>query len=121
MASAGNWFETERKAFKLRTKVVNTATYTARTGGASDNFIIDRVIQVNTTSGINVTITVPNGVYPGQQLLIECTANGGGTDTIDTTVIAPGDPITQRDAVGEWSILMWVDDTNGWVQMALGN
>ena len=123
MASAGNWYETERKAYKMRTKQITTSsgniTYTAKTGRPADDFIVDAIIQVTTTSSYNMTITVPNGVYAGQELLIVCEANGGGTDTIDTT--NTGDSITQRDAVGEWSILLWIDDTNGWVQMASGN
>jgi len=124
MASAGNWFETERKAYKLRTKEFTTSsgviTYTAKTGRATDNFIVDAVIQVTTTSSYNLTITVPNGVYAGQELLIVCVANGGATDTIDTDTTI-GDEITQRNAVGEWSTLLWIDDSNGWVEMATGD
>ena len=121
MASAGNWFETERKAFKLRTKVLTTSatntTYTARMGGAGDNFIIDRVIQVITTSSNNMAITVLDVVYPGQQLLVECTTNAGTTDNI-TTVTTTGDDGTTITGVSGWTIVMWIDDTNGWVAMA---
>lgn len=120
MASAGNWFETERKAYKLRTKAFTTSsgiiTYTAKVGGASNNFVVDSIIQVTTTSGFNLTITVPNGKYSGQELLIVCAANGGGADTIDTTV-ALGDDITQITGVSGYSVLLWIDDTNGWVEM----
>jgi len=121
MASAGNWFETERKAFKLRTKVLTTSatntTYTARMGGASDNFIIDRVIHVVTTSGNNMAITVGDGVYAGQQLLVECTTNAGTTDNI-TTPTTTGDDGTTITGVSGYTVLLWIDDTNGWVEMA---
>lgn len=121
--SAGNFFETERKAFDLRTKAITTSasviTYTARVGGASDNFIVDRVIQITTTSGNSMVVTVPNGKYPGQQLLIVFVTEGNA-ETV-TTSVSTGNNITQRDATGEWSILMWIDDTNGWVEMVTGD
>lgn len=123
MASAGNWFETKRKAYKLRTKEITTAsgniTYTAKVGSASDNFIVDAAILVTTTSTFSMTITVPDGVYAGQELLIVFVTEGG-TETINTSTTT-GDEITQRDAAGEWSILLWIDDTNGWVEKATGD
>lgn len=119
--SAGNLFETERKAFDLRTKVITSSTgvvtYTARVGGASDNFIVDRVIQVTTTSGNAMAIAVPKGKYAGQQLLVVCVVSGGGADNI-TTVVTCGDNITPITGTGGWGILLWIDDTNGWVAMA---
>lgn len=123
MASAGNWFETERKAYKMRTKAITTSsgniTYTAKTGRAADDFIVDAVIQVTTTSTFSMTISVPDGVYAGQQLLIVFVSEGNA-ETVSTSVTT-GDDIVARDATGEWSILLWIDDTNGWVLMASGN
>ena len=120
MASAGNWFETKRKAYKLRTKVLTTSstltTYTTRAGGASDNFIIDRVIQVTTTSGNSMDITVSNGVYPGQQLLVVFVSEAV-TETVITDVDTGDDGTTLTGASG-YKILLWIDDTNGWVEMA---
>jgi len=119
--SKGNWFETKRGAYKLRTKVLTTSstntTYTAKTGRATDNFITDAVIQVVTTDGNDMTITVPNGVHTGQTLLVECTTNAGTNDTIDATTDT-GDNATQITGVSGWSMLLWIDDTNGWVEMA---
>ena len=80
--------------------------------------MVDRVIEVTTTSTYDMTITVPNGVFAGQQLLVVMVAEGG-TDTVDTTV-ATGDNITQLSQAGAWGILLWIDDTNGWVEMAQG-
>lgn len=120
--SAFNWFDTERKAFDLRNVELTTAsgdiTYTARTGRVADNFVIDRVIEVTTTSTYDMTITVPDGVYAGQQLLIVFVAEGG-TDVINTSTTT-GDEITELTQAGAWSILLWIDDTNGWVEMATG-
>ncbi len=102
--SAGNWFETRRKAFNLRTKDV-TATYTTRAGGASDNFIEDRVIKVTTTSGNSLTITVSDGTYVGQQLLVVFVTEGsneGVTLTPDTG------SITNLSAANDYTSLEWV-------------
>ena len=120
--SAFNWFDTERKAFDLRTKNLTTksgnTTYTARTGRAADNFVIDRVIRVTTTSTYSMVITVPNGVYYGQQLLVLFEVEGG-TETV-TTSVAKGENITSLEAAGSWSILIWLGSTLGWDEMAKG-
>ena len=117
--SAGNLFETRRKAFKLRTKEITTSasliTYTTRAGGTGDNFIVDRVINVTTTSGNNMAITVSNGVYEGQRLLINFTAEGG-TDTVDSTATTGG-AFTQLTDIGGYNILEWVNTTTGWVEV----
>ena len=120
--SAGNFFETERKAFKLREKEITTSasltTYTARVGGASDNFIVDRVILVTTTAGNNLTITIPDGKYAGQQIMVSFVAEGNA-ETVDTSTTT-GDDGTQLAAAGSWTILVWRDDTNGWDELATG-
>ena len=119
MANSANWFETKRKAYKQRTVVLTTSatnvTYTAKTGRATDNFIIDAVIQVVTTSGNDMAITLPDGTHAGQTCLIECTTNAGATDTIDVAT-STGDDSTQITGVSGWSLLLWIDDTNGWVE-----
>ncbi len=120
MASSGNWFETQRKAYKLRTRELTTSTgnitYTAKVGSASDNFIVDAVIQVTTTSTFSMTITVPNGVYPGQELLVVFVAEGG-TETVATSTTL-GDNGTSLTAAGGWTKMLWIDGTNGWIEMA---
>jgi len=120
--SAFNWFNTEQKAFDLRKKELTTAsgdiTYTARTGRVADNFVVDRVIEVTSTSGYSMTITVPDGTYSGQQLLIVFKSEANA-EAVNTTVDT-GDNITQLAQTGAWGILLWIDDTNGWVEMAQG-
>lgn len=119
MSSAGNWFYEEQRAFNLRTKQLTTAdgdiTYTAKVGSAADDFIIDRVIRVATTDGYSMTITLPDGMYYGQQCLVimEVEADDETVDVSTTT----GDDATQMTAAGGYSNLMWMGETLGWVEM----
>jgi len=117
MASSGNWFETERKAFDLRTKSLVSSTtnltYTARVGGASDNFIIDRVIRVDSSSGSVMTITLPDGKYYGQRLLVVCDAYAAtGTVNVDVDTVA-GTDATPLTGAGGYTILEWHGSTAG--------
>ncbi len=115
--SKGNWFETRRGAYTLRTKTIITSstltTYTTRAGGASDNFIEDRVIKVTTTSGNSLTITVSDGTYEGQRLLVIFETEGnneGVTLTPDTG------SITNLSAANDYTSLEWVGAL-GWKEM----
>lgn len=118
--SSFNWFNTEAKAYDLRTKQFTTAsgeiTYTAKTGRTADNFQIDRVIRVTTASTYSLTITVPDGVFYGQQLLIIFEVMGG-TETITTTPTT-GDSGTSLTAAGGYNMLMWHGSTLGWALIA---
>ena len=120
MANAANWFDTERKAHDLRTVALATKTgnitYTARVGGTSDNFIHDRVIRVTTTSTFSMTITVPDGTYYGQLLLVIFEVEGN-TETVDVTTTT-GDNATQMTAAGGYSELQWQGATLGWVELS---
>ena len=121
--SAGNFFETERKAFDLRTKKLTTSTslttYTARVGGASDNFIVDRVIVVDGTSGSAMTITLPNGKYYGQKILVLLEVYAA-TSTVDVDVeTVAGTDATQLTAAGGYTELMWQGSTLGWVEVLI--
>lgn len=116
--SAFNWFTTQDKAFDLRTKSITTSstvtTYTIRVGGTSDNFEVDRVINVTTTAGNDITITVPDGLYTGQQVSIQFVTDGGtSTITVAATTGSGGDS-TMVDA-GMYMILEWTNSTTGWV------
>lgn len=111
-----DWGQTQRVVqFTTSDGVI---TYTAKTGRAADDFVIDRVLRVTTGSTFSLTITVPNGVYYGQQLLVIFEVEGG-TETIDTTV-ATGENITQLAAAGSWSVLHWLGSTAGWDELATG-
>lgn len=117
MASSGNWFETERKATNLRTKSLlsSAATYTAKTGRVADDFVVDRVIKVDGTSGTAITITVPDGVFYGQKILIILEVYAA-TSTLDVTTTT-GDDATQITAAGGYSELQWQGSTLGWVEL----
>lgn len=118
--SAFNFFNTEQKAVDLRTVNLTTAsgkiTYTARTGRPADNFIMDRVINVTTTSTYSMTITVPNGVYAGQLLLVSFVTEAG-TETVDVTTTTGADA-TQMTDDGGYSLLLWTDSVNGWIVLS---
>ena len=114
MASPFNFFNTEKRAFDLRTLVLtNESTYTVRVGAASNNFVVDRVIEVVTTAdGNNLTLTVPNGEFPGQKLLIVLKTQGDDeTVTVTTTT---GDDCAMS-AAGDFVSYEWIDSAvSGW-------
>lgn len=117
--SAGNFFNTERMAYVLRTVnwTTDEASYTARTGRVADNFVIDRVIRVTTTaSGYDKTITVPDGTYYGQELLVILEVLGDN-ETLDVSTTT-GDDSTQMTGAGGYSVLQWQGSTLGWVELA---
>ena len=113
--SAGNYFLTRKKAFDLREVVINAATYTAKVGAPSDDFIEDRVIHVNVAP---CTITIPNGRYEGQRILVNCV----DTDIAGTIDVQPDTPATDTDlaftVLGNYGTLEWVNSTAGWVALA---
>ena len=118
--SSFNFFNTMQKAYDLRTKQFTTAsgviTYTAKTGRPADNFIVDAVIRVTTASTYSLTITVPDGTFYGQTLLVLFEVEGG-TETITTTTTT-GDNGTSLTAAGGYNYLMWHGSTIGWCLIA---
>jgi len=112
--SKGNWFEGRRGAFGLRTKAVTT-TYTTRAGGSGDNFIEDRVITVSDPAD-NFTITISDGTYEGQRLLIAFLAD---TNNKTVTLTPDNGSATNLTAAGGYSSLEWMNaTTTGWVEIA---
>jgi len=117
--SKGNWFETRRGAYDLREKAV-TATYTTRAGGSGDNFIEDRVITI-TDPAASFTLSVSDGTYEGQELLVALLSN---TSTVTVTLAADtSSSATNTDlagtvtTAGQYWMLMWVNATTGWVSI----
>jgi hypothetical protein len=117
--SAANFFNTEKRAVELRTVDLTTSssltTYTAKTGRVTDNFVMDRVINVTTTSGNSMTITVPDGVYPGQLLLVSFVTEGSA-ETVDVSTTT-GDDATQMTDDGGYWLGIWTDSVNGWATL----
>lgn len=103
-----NLFETRRKGFTLRTVTLTAATYTVKTGRPADGYIQDRVINATVCPTI---ITVPDGVYEGQRLLIYCSDTDlTGIVDINTT---HGDDADLNDE-DEFVSLEWVNGVAGW-------
>lgn len=117
--ASGNWFETRRKAYDLREKAI-TAAYTTRAGGSGDTFIEDRVITI-TDPAASFTVSVSDGTYEGQELLIAFLSDASGV-TITLAAIATSSA-TNTDlagtvtTAGQYWMLMWVNSTVGWVSI----
>jgi len=103
---------------KQLTTSTTVTTYTAKTGRAADDFVIDRVIKVDGTSGSAMTITLPNGVYYGQQCLVILEVYAA-TSTVNVNPTA-GTNSTQLTNVGGWTLMQWTGSiTNcGWLEIA---
>lgn len=101
--SAINHFYTEKRAFDTYTKTV-TATYSARVGRVTDTFIFDRVIKIDDPAS-KPTITVPDGSYIGQQILIVLDSD---TSDVDAAVTyTNGDNQDDLTAAGDYSQAIW--------------
>jgi len=114
MASAGNWFETRRKAHALREKSV-TSAYTVRVGGASDDFIVDRVITIPSLTAA-FTITLPDGKFRGQRFLAVITSSS--TLSANATVTT-GTNSYKLKYVRDYVSLEWIGSGDkGWIYLA---
>ena len=101
---------------KLLTTSTTVTTYTAKTGRAADDFVVDRVIRVNGTSGSAMTITLPDGTYYGQELFVVLEVYAA-TSTVDVDVTT-GTDSTQITGAGGYTILRWFGATVGWLETA---
>jgi len=79
--SAGNLQYETLRAYHLNRKII-TATYSLRVGRDSDFFIIDNPVIIEDPAATTV-ITVPDGVFVGQEVYIACMSN---TETSAVTV-----------------------------------
>lgn len=113
--SVANWFQTRKRAFEQRTKAVASA-YTVKVGSVANNLVSDRVITV-TDPTANFTITLPNGTYPGQDVLISLVSNTNSkTVTVAATTGTGGD--STLDTAGQYMAVKWIDSTTGWVAVS---
>ena len=115
MDSANFDFANKQNAVVRTVTLTNKATYTVNVGSSSDSFVADRVINVVTTAdGNDLVITVPDGLYGGQRLLINLVTLGDDeTVTVTTTT---GDDAT-LDTLGDYISLEWTNSTSGWQQV----
>ena len=121
MASAGNWFETRRKSHKLREKNITTSatvtTYTVRTGGPTYDFIEDAIVNVTTAESCDITITMPDGTYAGQIVIINFVTEASAETVTVTASTGSGGDSTMTSA-GQYMVLMWTNATTGWVAIS---
>ncbi len=119
--SGGNWFLTRKKAFDLRTIAMTTSaaltTYMVKVGTSSNDFIVDRVINVTTGAGGDITITIPDGTFEGQRLLINFVVDGGTSTVTVVGSTGTGGDSTMVDE-GMYMSLEWVNSTLGWVVLS---
>lgn len=118
MSSAGNYCETRRNAFLKRTRSIigsDMVSYTALVGSSADGFIVDRVINVTIVDALgSITITVPNGIYPGQRILINYVAEDAVcADEVVVTTTTGADYALGE--LGDYCTLEWIDSGTGWV------
>lgn len=117
--SAGNEFETRRRAFLQRTIAIlgsDRVSYEVRVGLASDDFMCDRVVNVTIVDAAgSVTITVPDGIYSGQRLLINYVAED---DTCEDEVVVDTDTGANYalGEIGDYCTLEWIDSDTGWIE-----
>lgn len=118
MASAGNLFETIRKATDLHTKEITSSstvtTYTIRTGGHTYNFIEDAVVEITTGDGCDLAVTLPDGTYLGQKILIKLVTDGGNS-TVTVTASTGSDGDSTLNTAEHYMYVMWLGGTTGWV------
>ena len=96
-------------AFGLKTQDIHS-DYTVRVGGVAGNFYKDRVVRIiNATAAM--TVTVPDGVYEGQQLLISFVE---GDDFAITITCTTGTDYAFTTP-GDYASLEWANATAGWI------
>jgi len=108
--SIENFLFTEGRGYEAGTKTIDAA-YTVRVGTGANSFHIDRVVIVDDPAA-NLTVTVPDGLYVGQELLIVFESNSDSKIlTIDGNAAQDS---TMNDA-GMYQISLWTGETTGWV------
>jgi len=114
--SANNWLETRKRAFDIRKKTLTTSstntTYTAKVDKtAFEAGNVERVIDVITTAGNGMTVTVPDGAYSGQLLLITFLTEGSNETVTVTTTTGADFSLT---AANDYCSIEWVNANVGW-------
>lgn len=111
MAIANFQFE-RRKNYELYKKTI-AADHTIKTGRAADGFHFDNPLIISDPAA-NVALTLPDGSYEGQTLLINLASNTNSKTITVTASTGSGGDSTLTTA-GQYMYLLWVDSTTGWV------
>jgi hypothetical protein len=108
-------FQHERKMDYILHEVNPTGDYTAKVGTAAyKDGLFDNPI-VYSDPAADATLTVPDGAYVGQTLMITLESNEDSkTLTITTTT---GTDFTMATA-GYHVLIVWTGATSGWVKVA---
>ena len=105
--SSGNFDQERKRNFQLRAKRVD-ADYTIKTGRSDDIGVLDNPVCVYNPAD-DIAITLPDGSYIGQEVMVAVEANTSSKDavlTVSTPASASEDVITLEDA-GEYIKLIW--------------
>lgn len=95
------------QALSLNRKVV-TSDYTVRMGGASDEFAIDNPVVTDASAAATFTVTVPDGIVEGQQLLLVCGTAGADVEiAITNHANTDSTPTAKFDSAEEYLLLIW--------------
>lgn len=90
--------------------------YEQTLAATTDTCVISHpVVRVDSTAGAVTTFTLPDG-EPGQILTI-ISDNGNDVDVTPTT--ATGWSAVALDVVGDMAVLLYANDTAGWVILSL--
>lgn len=115
MSSSNFQFERKRN-FQLQAKTV-AATYTIKSGLSSQNQIIDNPVLF-TDLADDITVTLGDGAYIGQEIMIVMTSNTNSkTATVNVLKHETSDPEDRiHNAADEYSFMMWTGTE--WVNIA---
>lgn len=95
------------QALNLNAKAV-AADYTVRVGGTADNFAVDNPVKTDATAAATFTVTVPDGVAIGQQLLLVCETAGADVEiAFDHHANSGSTPTAKFDVADEFLLVVW--------------
>ena len=109
--SGTNSLTTRKRGFDLRTKTITSATYTVKVGTVANDLIVDRVLNVNQSPCV---VTLPDGVYYGQRILINV-LDSSITGTVQVAAATGSGGDSTMSTTGMHMSLEWVNGTVGWV------
>ena len=111
--SGANFQHLRRQDYELHAQTVSS-TYTVRTGTPAYNGLFDNPVIVSDPAAA-ITLTIPDGDYVGQELMIVFESNGSSqTLTVTTTT---GTDYSSSTA-GQWTLIRWTGATSGWLKVA---
>jgi hypothetical protein len=113
MANYASFQFANKEDFILHRKVV-TGTYTVKTGTAAYNGLFDNPVDI-VNPGASFTLTIPDGAYIGQMLLV--TFNGNGSSATVTVTTTTGTDYSTA-TTGQFTLIVWTGAVSGWLKVA---